>query len=212
MTHPRTLIRKHLAKTLVQAGAWGDAVFVNRVAPISDDEVFPNICIYTQNERTLNPTHQHELRQELSLLVEVREKRRTDLPQSWAYGGAAYEAPAAMRGADDLLDSACDAIESVVMSEFSQTRLTIDGEILDLEEVSEINTEISQSADGIVPFTLAQIEFKVVYKRCFERLDLTLCPLEYFLGEIRHTGCSNEPGSIVPVQLRSLQPALGAPP
>lgn len=214
MTHPRELIRKHLARTLVRAGAWADAIFVNRAVPIDESEHFPNVCIFSQNERTLAMTNQHEAKQELALLVEVREMRQANLQQSWRQSDGTTGGLPTLAGADDRLDDACEVIENIVLQQFSNTRLNIDGVLIDFDEVSEVNTDISNSAEGIVPFLLAQIEFKVVYRRCFEVLDPISCSLEFLLGEIRHTGCTGPPGSssVVPVQTRHLQPLLAAPP
>lgn len=207
MTHPRTLVREHIARLLVRNGAWADALFVDRSAPISEDDHFPNVCIYTQSERTLEVPNDHEFKQELNVLIEVREMRRADMAAPWANIEGLPKQPAQAHNASRLLDDACEAIEGLVVAEFSRTRLVIEGVELDFEQINEINTDISHSGEGSVPYALAQIEFKLCYRKCFDAKVLDTCPLEYMLGEMRHTGCTTE-GAAVPIQTRHLQPEL----
>lgn len=193
MTHPRTLVREHLARALVRNGAWADALFINRAAPISDDEHYPNVCIYTQNERTLRMINAHEAEKELDLLIEVRERRR-DMLCPWPAVQGLPSKPATTQHADRLLDDCCEQIEAIVVALFSKSRLVIDGIEIDFQQLGEINTDISQSGEGVVPYTLAQIECKLIYRHCYAPPDPDTCPLGHLLGEIRHTGCTGTPG------------------
>lgn len=196
MTHPRTLVREHLARALVRHGAWEDALFINRAAPISDDEHYPNVCIYTQTERTVRMLNAHEAEKELSLLIEVRERRR-DMLCPWPAVDGLPSKPATTQHADRLLDDCCEQIEAIVVALFSKTRLVIDGIEIDFQQLGEINTDISQSGEGVVPYTLAQIECKLIYRHCYAPLDLDTCPLQALLGVIQHTGCTTVPGQPV---------------
>jgi hypothetical protein len=209
--HPRTLVREHAARLLVRMGAWDQALYVGRTAPIDQDEHFPNVCIFTQNERTLTMNNQHEAKQELSLLVEVRMKRMANMAAPWSHIEGLPNLPAQTQDADGVLDSACLIIENIIMAEFSHTRLTLGGERFDFEQVNEINTDLTPSGEGAVPFILAQIEFKLVYNHCYPAKVPETCPLEYALGVMRHKDCGDT-GEPVPVQTRTLQPALPAPP
>lgn len=211
MTHPRTLVREHVARLLVRNGAWDEAIFVDRVSPIQEDDPFPNVCIYTQSERTVLMNTQHSAQQELTLLIEVREKRHPDMAMPWAHIEGLPNLPGQSHNMGRLLDDACEQIEALVMAEFSRTRLELDGESFDFDQVNEINTDISPSGEGSVPMILAQIEFKLVYSRCFEVTEPTICPLEYTLGAMRHRVGTSEGAKDVPIQKRDLQPALPAP-
>lgn len=209
--HPRTLVREHTARLLVRMGAWKDALYVGRTAPIDQDEHFPNVCIFTQNERTLNMNNDLEARQELTLLIEVRMKRTANMQGQWDAIEGLPALPAQSQPADRVLDSACFIIEKIIMAEFSRTRVKLGGEDFDFDQINELNTDLTPMGDGAVPFILAQIEFKLCFNRCFDAKPLDTCPLEYFLGEIQHKTC-REDGQEVPVQNRSLQPVLPAPP
>lgn len=209
--HPRTLVREHAARLLVRMGAWDRALFVGRTAPFDQDDHFPNVCIFTQSERTLTKNNQHEAKQELSLLIEVRMKRVANMSAPWPHIQGLPNHPAQSQNADRDLDSACLIIENLIMAEFSHTRLTLGGEIFDFEEINEINTDISGSGEGAVPFVLAQVEFKLVYNHCYQAKVPQTCPLEYLLGEMRHKACADT-GEAVPVENRTLQPVLPAPP
>ena len=209
MNHPRTLIREHMARTLVRNGAWADAVFVSRTTPISEDDHFPNVCIYTQSERTRETTSAHTARQEVSLLIEVRERRDANMLQPWRHIDGLPNIGAQTSSADRLLDDACLAIENLVFKTFSQRDLVIDGVQIFFHPITEVNTDITQSGDGIVPFCMAQIEFKLTYEACFDLPEVDTCPLLNLLGEIRQTPCSpsDPPPQAVPVTVRFAVPA-----
>ena len=84
MTHTRTLVREHLARELVKRGAWKDSIYVDRATPIDDQDNWPNVCIFTQSERTTERKGNGSWMQELSLLIEVRERRQPDMDNAWS--------------------------------------------------------------------------------------------------------------------------------
>lgn len=179
MKHPRTLIRKHLANELVRLGAWGESVFINRVAPIDGDDVFPNICIYTPTERTKQAKSGNSYNQELHLTIDVRSQR----PDGRSI------ADAGIGGADEILDDACMVIEQIIISNYSNKTLRVDGYEIRFSDASEINTEITHSGSGDVPHMLATIEFRLIYEACYEPLPVDTCPLALIFGEIKHMAC-----------------------
>lgn len=188
--HTRTLVREHLARQLVNAGAWDSAIYLDRATALSDDDTWPNICIYTQSERTQQTLGPLNRKQELSLLVEVREKRTPDMVQYWQRNVAGMPQHAAQTGdASRLLDDACNIIEQIVFNLFNRKRLVLENTTLEFDQISEVNTDLARSAEGEVPCVLAQIEFKLVYTACTERIDLASCPLEKIFGEVRFQTC-----------------------
>ncbi|HYW57681.1 MAG TPA: hypothetical protein VE934_12015 [Polaromonas sp.] len=213
MTHPRTLVREDLGRQLVQRGAWASAVFVDRAAPLEEDGPWPNVCIYTNSDRTLEILTNDVRQQELSVLVEVRAKRDPSaLHQTPGIEGMPHH-PADTGRATRALDNACETIERIVFERFNNTRLELEGMELDFDPITEINTDLTRSADGEVPHVLAQIEFKVIYKACFAPLGPETCPLEHFFGQIKHLACNEEDpanGRLpVPATVHRLQPELG---
>lgn len=209
MTHPRTLIREHMARELVRRGAWADSVFVSRSTPFSDEDHFPNVCVYTDGERTRNALGQQLLEQELSLLIEIRVARTPDEHQPWRHVDGLPSHPAQTTAADRELDDCCEAIESIVFSQFSNTSVVVEGQEITTDEISEVNTEIARSAEGEVPYVLAQIEFKLIYRACYPVPDVNTCPLEKILGEQRHRVCGVE-GRGIHVTAYTPQPPQGA--
>lgn len=211
-SHPRTLVREHLARELVNRGAWADAVFVDRATPIEEEEVWPNVCIYTNSDRTSEFLTNDVRKQELSLLVEIREKRPQRHLQQPAIEGMPFK-PAQTGSATRLLDDACSAIEQLVFELFNNTRVTVEGQELLFDPLTEINTDLLRSAEGEVPHVLAQIEFKLIYQACFENPGPSTCALERFFGDIRHKTCNpadplnGQPG--VGLAVVKPQPELG---
>ena len=189
MNHARTMIREHLARTLVRNGAWADAVFVSRATPISDDDHFPNVCIYTQSERTLSTTSAHAARQEVTLLIEVRERRAPDMLQPWRHIEGMPSVGGQTNPVDVQLDQACAAIENIVFANFSNADLKVGDVDIHFFQINEINTDITLSGEGVVPFALAQMEFKVVYEACFDLPEIETCPLLNLLGSLRQAPC-----------------------
>jgi hypothetical protein len=192
MTHPRTLIREHMARELVRRGAWADAVFVCRSTPFTDEDYFPNVCVYTDGERTRNALGQQLLEQELSLLIEVRVARTPDMHQPWRHVDGLPPQPGQGASADRELDECCEAIESIVFGQFSNTSVDVEGQRITTDEISEVNTDIARSAEGEIPYVFAQIEFKLIYRACYPIPDVASCPLEKVLGELRHRVCRAE--------------------
>lgn len=190
MAHTRTLIREHLARELVRRGAWADAVYVGRSTPIDGDSHFPNVCVYTPSERTRGVLSDQVLEQELSLQLEVRARRESDMLQPWRHVDGLPAHPALAADADRSLDDACEALERIVFALYSNCTLTIEGTQIWIDQVAEVNTEINHSADGEVPFTQAQIEFKLIYRSCYPAPDPQACPLEKFFGEIQPVTCN----------------------
>ncbi|NVM87630.1 hypothetical protein FHT32_001269 [Variovorax sp. SG517] len=209
MTHPRTLIREHMARELVRRGAWADSVFVSRSTPFSDEDHFPNVCVYTDGERTRNALGQQLLEQELALLIEVRIARTPDAHQPWRHVDGLPSHPAQTTAADRELDECCEAIESIVFGQFSNTSVVVEGQKITIDEISEVNTEIARSSEGEVPYVLAQIEFKLVYRACYPVPNVNTCPLEKVLGELRHRVCGVE-GQGIHANAYTPQPPQGA--
>lgn len=190
ITHTRTLVREYLARQLVKAGAWADAIYVDRATAIDENDTWPNICIYTQNERTKEVLGPNARKQTLSLLIEVRERRTPDMQQHWRRNIEGMPPHPAQTGdASRLLDDVCVVLEQVVFQLFSRKRLLLEGYTLDFDQIEEVNTDLARSAEGEVPHVLAQIEFKLNYAACTERVDLASCPLELLFGEIRFQTC-----------------------
>jgi hypothetical protein len=213
MTHTRTLVREHIARQLVNAGAWADAIYIDRATALSDDENWPNICIYTQTERTKQTLGPNTRKQTLSLLIEVRERRTPDMQQHWRRNVEGMpQHPAQTGDASRKLDDACKVIEDLVIQLFSKKRLVLEGTTLDFDQIDEVNTDLARSAEGEVPHVLAQIEFKLDYAACTDRVDLASCPLELMFGEIRFQTCKpNDPmnGQVaVALTRHTPQPAL----
>ena len=204
MTHTRTLVREHLARELVNRGAWKDSIYVDRATPLDDQDNWPNVCLFTQNERTTERKANGSWMQGLSLLIEVRERRKPDMDNAWSRNIAGMPSHAAQTAsASRLLDDACEAIEQIVIQTFSRQNLVFEGEKLFFDAIDGINTDITRSAEGEIPYVLAQIEFKLNYERCVEPLPPESCPLEHVLGEIRFKTCS---ASDVPVVTRNDMP------
>lgn len=189
MTHPRTLIREDLGRELVRRGAWADAVFVDRATPIEEEDVWPNVCVYTQTDRTSEFLTNAARRQELSLLVEVRAKRPNGVHQAAAIEGMHHH-PAQTGKASRLLDDACEVIEKIVFERYNNRTVELEGQTLIFDPISEINTDLSRNAEGEVPHVMAQIEFKLLYTACFPPLPPQTCPLEFVWGEINHVTCN----------------------
>lgn len=191
--HTRTLVREHIARQLVNAGAWVDSVYVDRATALSEDEPWPNICIYTQAERTKEVLGPLTRKQELSLLIEVRDKRTPDMQQHWRRNVEGLpNHPAQTGDASRKLDDACLIIEQVVFQTFSRKRLVLEGYTLDFDQIAEINTDLARSAEGEVPHVLAQIEFKLNYAACTEKVDIASCPLELMFGGVHYKTCNPE--------------------
>lgn len=191
MTHPRTLIREDLGRELVRRGAWHDAVFVDRTTPIEEDDVWPNICVYTQTDRTSEFLDNESRRQELRLLVEVRAKRSNGVRPAAAIAGMPNK-PAQTGDASRLLDDACEIIERIVFERYNLRQIDIEGQILVFDAITEVNTDLNRNAEGAVPHVMAQVEFVLVYTACFPALPPETCPLEYIWGEINHVTCDPE--------------------
>lgn len=200
MTHPRTLIREHAAREIVRRGAYSEAVFVNRVAPFSDEDHFPNVCIYTDNESTAKVVNAQNFDQQLILLFEIRERRSPDMLQPWRAIDGMPAHPAQVTCADRLLDDVCEQIEAVVFAAFNLATFTVEGQKIQTGEITEVNTEISRGGDGDVPYMLAQLEFKLSYQACYPAAPIDTCPLEHFFGVQRHNTNGIE-GQSVPVSL-----------
>ncbi len=209
MTHPRTLIREHMARELVRRGAWADAIFVCRSTPFTDEDHFPNVCVYTDGERTRNTLGQQLLEQELSLLIEIRVARTPDMHQPWRHVDGLPAHPGQTASADRELDECCEVIESIVFSQFSNTSVDVEGQRITTDEISEVNTDIARSAEGDVPYVFAQIEFKLIYRACYPEPEVDTCPLEKVLGEQRHRVCGVE-GLGIHVPASPPQPPQGA--
>ena len=190
MTHPRQLIREHIARELVPRGAWDRAVFVNRRTPIDQEDHFPNLCIYTQSERTSDKLNNDVRRQELALLIEVRTQRVPDMLQPWRHIDGLPAHPAQTTPADATLDDACEAVEQVVFGLFGRPgRITVRGVEIDFEGIEEVNTDISGSAEGEVPHELAQLEFRLHYYACTPEIESDTCPLTSLFGRITPVVC-----------------------
>jgi hypothetical protein len=184
MTHTRTLVREHLARELVNRGAWKDSIYVDRATPIEEDDNWPNVCIYTQSERTVESSGNSAWRQELSLLVEVRHRREADMSNAWSRNIPGMPNHGAQTAdASRLLDDACKVIEQIVVQTFSRRNVKIEGENIRFEQIASLVTDITRSADGEIPYLLAQIEFKLMYEKCVDPLPLDTCPLEHIFGE-----------------------------
>jgi hypothetical protein len=184
MTHTRTLVREHIARELVNRGAWDRAVFVDPATAIDDDEHFPNICIYTQSERTTDRMGNNAWGQELSLLIEVRAKRPTDMNMPWSDNIAGMpNHPGQTGNTSRVLDDACAAIEQIIIATFHRRNVKVEGQTLSFEAVSGINTDITRDAGSKHLYVLAQIEFKLNYQRCIDPLPPESCPLEHIFGE-----------------------------
>jgi hypothetical protein len=209
MTHPRTLIREHMARELVRRGAWADAIFVCRSTPFTDEDHFPNVCVYTDGERTRNTLGQQLLEQELSLLIEIRVARTPDMHQPWRHVDGLPAHPGQTASADRELDECCEVIESIVFSQFSNTSVDVEGQRITTDEISEVNTDIARSAECDVPYVFAQIEFKLIYRACYPEPEVDTCPLEKVLGEQRHRVCGVE-GLGIHVTASTPQPPQGA--
>jgi hypothetical protein len=191
MTHTRTLVREHIARELVNRGAWDKAVFVDPATAIDDDEHFPNICIYTQSERTTDRMGNNAWGQELSLLIEVRAKRPTDLNMPWSDNTAGMPNHSGQTGnTSRVLDDACAAIEQIIIATFHRRNVKVEGQTLSFEAVSGINTDITRDASSKHLYVLAQIEFKLNYQRCIDPLPPDTCPLEHIFGEQMFKTCN----------------------
>lgn len=191
MAHTRTLVREHLARELVNRGAWQDSIYVDRATPLDDQDHWPNVCIFTQSERTTERKGNGSWMQGLSVLIEVRERRQPDMDNAWSRNIAGMPNHAAQTAsASRLLDDACEAIEQIVIQTFSRSRVVVEGKQLSFDAISEINTDITRDVTGEIPYVLAQIEFKLNYERCVDPLPPESCPLEHVLGEIRFKTCS----------------------
>jgi hypothetical protein len=183
MTHTRTLVREHLARELVRRGAWADAVFVDPATAIADDEHFPNICIYTQSERTTDRMGNNAWGQELSLLIEVRAKRPDDMNLPWSDNIAGMpNHPGQTGNTSRVLDDVCQDIEKIIISTFHRRNVKVEGQTLSFEAVSGINTDITRDASSEHLYVLAQIEFKLNYQHCIDPLPPESCPLEHIFG------------------------------
>jgi hypothetical protein len=184
MTHTRTLIREHLARELVRRGAWADAVFVDPATAIADDEHFPNICIFTQSERTTDRMGNNAWGQELSLLIEVRAKRPSDMDVPWSDNIAGTpNHPGQTGNTSRVLDDACEEIEKIIISTFHRRKVKAEGQTLSFEAVSGISTDITRDANSEHLYVMAQIEFKLNYQHCIDPLPPESCPLEHIFGQ-----------------------------
>ena len=212
MTHPRTLIREDLGRELVRRGAWQEAVFVDRATPIEEDDIWPNICVYTQTDRTSEFFSNDARRQELSLLVEVRAKRPNGVQQAAAIEGMPNH-PAQTGKGSRLLDDACEIIERMVFERYNNRTIEIEGYAITFDPITEVNTDLNRNADGEVPHVMAQIEFKLVYTACFPPLPPETCPLEFIWGDINHVTCNPQDpmnGKLaVALLAKTLHPDLG---
>lgn len=200
--HPRQLIREHIARELVRRGAWDSAIFVSRRTPIDQDDHFPNLCIYTPSERTESRTNDDTRKQELQVVVEVRTERVPDMVRPWHRVDGLPAHPALSHPAPATLDEACWALEQVVFSIFGRpARLVLQGTPIDIDGITEVNTDLNGSADGEVPYELAIVEFRVVYWVCVPALEPDACPLTTFYGAIQHVPCTEPPAEPVPASL-----------
>ena len=201
MTHPRQLIREHIARELVRRGAWDRAVFINRRTPIDQEDHFPNLCIYTQSERTSDKLNNDVRKQELALLIEVRTQRAPDMLQPWRHIDGLPAHPAQTTPADATLDDACEAVEQVVFGLFGRPgRIALRGTEIDFEGIEEVNTDISGSADGEVPHELAQLEFRLHYYACTPEPGPDTCPLTRLFGQVIAKVC-DEPTNPIDIGL-----------
>lgn len=191
MPHMRTLLREHVARLLVRNGAWESAVFVSRATGIDENTPFPNVCIFTQSERTITDRTTKEFEQEITLLIEVREHREATMELPWPHVSGLANIGAQTQHADRLLDDSCNAIEQIIVTNLSGQSFSAEGVELYVDEITQINTDLSYSSDGIVPYALAQMEFRLIYKSCFAPLPIDNCPLTSLLGEIRHKQCGD---------------------
>jgi hypothetical protein len=191
MKHTRTLVREHLARELVNRGAWKNSIYVDRATPIEEDDNWPNVCIYTQSERTVESSGNSAWLQELSLLVEVRHRREADMSNAWSRNISGLPNHGAQTAdASRLLDDACELIEQLVIQTFHRRVVNVDDEKLQFEPITGINTDITRSADGEIPYVLAQIEFKLMYEKCVDPLPPDTCPLEHIFGEQMFKTCN----------------------
>lgn len=188
--HSRTLVREHLGRELVRRGAWESSVFLDRATPIDGDDVWPNVCVYTNADRTSENFGDDAKKQELSLLVEIRARREPNGQNHGAAVAGMPEHPAQTGKASEILDTACAAIERIVFENFNDRQLKIEGQSLVFDLITEVNTELHRNADGEVPHVMAQIEFKLIYTACFPPLPPDTCPLELVLGDIFHKTCN----------------------
>jgi hypothetical protein len=194
MMHPRTIIRDHIARELIRNGAWGDAVFVSRFTAIDEECHFPNVCIYTPAERTITEADTQRLnerRQELTLQIEVRVKRKPDMSQVWRHSAGMPNAANQSQPADHELDQACLAIENLIFDMFDSRNVTDGDQCLRVDVVSEISTQIAGDEAGNVPFMLAIVEFKLEYTRGFLRNAPELCDLSKIMGNIVYNQCKD---------------------
>lgn len=201
--NPRTAIRERVRELLIQAGAWKRSVFVERTIAIDEDDNWPNICVYTPREITIQTTSNQNRKQEISLHVEVRVRSEPDIKARVDIGidGGKIAAD---------LDDHCLAIEQIVLQNFSQADVIFGGNRFYFYPVSEINTDIARSAEGAVPHTMALIEFKLNYDNCFQASDPQTCPLERFFGTVTQVDCKAVPtAESVPANVIFNNPDLG---
>lgn len=201
---PRTAIRERVRELLIQAGAWKRSVFVERTVAIDEDDNWPNICIYTPREITIQTTSNQNRKQEISLHIEVRVRHEPDIDARVDIGIDGGEL-------SEKLDEHCLAIEQIILQNFSQADVEFNGNRFYFYPISEINTDIARSAEGAVPHTMALIEFKLNYDNCFEAIAPQTCPLEKFFGAITQVDCKAVPtAESVPVNAVFSNPDLGA--
>jgi hypothetical protein len=190
--HSRTLVREHLGRELVRRGAWQACVWIDRATPIQEEDPWPNVCVYTNTDRTSETFGDDAKKQELSLLVEVRARREPNGQNHGAAIDGMPEHPAQTGKASEILDTACAAIERIVFENFNNRTLLLEGQSLIFDLIAEVNTDLQRNSDGEVPHVMAQIEFKLIYTACFPPLPPETCPLELVLGEILHKTCDPE--------------------
>jgi hypothetical protein len=200
--HPRQLIREHIARELVRRGAWGDSVFVNRVTNPDEDDPWPHICVYTQSERTADKLNNDTRRQDLQVLIEVRSRREPDMVRPFPRVDGLPNHPTQVHPADQTLDDACLAVEQIVFGLFGRPgNIKLDDQQIDFDGINEINTDISGTAEGLVPHMQAQIEFRFVYWACTPGIEPDTCPLTRFFGEAWPTPCKDPFEKPVPIGL-----------
>jgi len=207
---PRTAIREHLRAMLIQAGAWGRNIYVERSIPIDDDDdvdgddaSWPNICIFTPREVTIQTTSTQNRKQEATLHIEVRVRREPDMtnPANTGMDGGVLA---------EQLDDLCEVIRQIVLQNFNSADVCTDGETVHFYPISEINTDTAHSAEGAMPHMMAIIEFKLNFDDCFYATPPKTCPLERFFGTIAQVDCSGvATPQPVPARVLFTQPDLG---
>jgi hypothetical protein len=183
------LVGEHVARLLVRNGAWQGAVFLGREAPVEDEEIFPNICVYVNDERTRDKSGDMQFTQELRLKIEVRERRQDTIDNDFPAPDGLPNHPALGHPAERRLGQATRVIKDLLIAEFSDRSLDLEGEPAKFDPILECNTEIARSVAGEVPHIMASIDLVLSMKVCYERAALETCPLTGIFGQINYTVC-----------------------